>query len=137
MLAFPDDGQIRFRKIRDAGSVLNATLVFVRRNARELLTSYLALIAPVALTAGLALALWFRQFGDLMSNPEALINGDIQVFGWSYAGMLLFSLLGTALAQAAGAATSACTARARRVHHDGELWEETRELLLPFLGLPV
>ena len=137
MLAFPDDGQIRFRKIRDAGSVLNATLVFVRRNARELLTSYLALVAPVALAAGLALALWFRQFGDLMTNPEALVTGDVEVFGWSYGGMLLFSLLGTALAQAAGAGYV-------RLYRQGEagsitmgrLWEESRDLLLPFLGLP-
>ena len=137
MLAFPDDGQIRFRKLRDAGSVLNATLVFVRRNARELLTSYLALVAPVALASGLALALWFRQFGDLMADPDALLTGDIQMFGWSYAGAVLFGLLGTALSQAAGAGYV-------RLYRQGEagaitvgrLWDESRDLLLPFLALP-
>lgn len=138
MLDFPDDGQIRFRKLRDAGSVLNATLAFVRRNARELTTSYLALVAPVALASGLSIALYFRQFGDIFSDPEALLNGDVSLFGWSYVGVLLFSTLGAALAQAAGAGYV-------RLYRQGEagtitvgrLWEESRGLLLPFMGLPI
>lgn len=138
MLDFPDDGQIRFRKIRDAGSVLNATLTFIRRNARELVTSYLALVAPVALASGLALALWFRQFGDVMSDPDALLRGDVQMFGWSYAGVVVFSLVGSALAQAAAAGYV-------RLYREGQagtitagrLWEEARGLMLPYLGLPI
>ena len=134
----PDAGAIRFRKHRDAGSVLNATLAFVRENARELLTSYLALVAPVALASGLAIALYFRQFGDVFADPEALVRGDVQMSGVSYLGVLVFGMLGTALAQAAGAGYV-------RLYRQGEagsitagrLWEASRGLLLPFLGLPV
>lgn len=135
---FPDDGEIRFRRVRDAGDVLNATLAFLRANARELLTSYVALVAPVALATGVATGLYVHQMGDLLVDPTAIEEDPFALFGTTYFGIVLFGLLGSALTAAAAAGY----VRLYREGRAGEitagvLWEEARGLLLPFVGLPL
>lgn len=137
--AYPDRGEIRFRAHRDVGSVLNAMVALIRQNARELLRSYVALVAPVALATGIATALFMFQMGDLMSgavDPESLDESQMAGFGVTYIGILLFTLLGSAL-------TTAAAAGYVRLYRDGMageitagvLWDESKGLLLPYLGL--
>lgn len=134
--AFPDLGPIRFRKRRDAGDVLNATVALLRQNARELAVSYLAVVAPVALAAGVAAGLYMAQVGDLFTDPEAMEADPFGIFNVTYLGVILFGLLGSALTTAAAAAYV-------RLYREGlageipagELWEEAKGLVLPFIGL--
>ena len=133
---FPDAGPIRFRKHRDAGSVLNATLVFVRENARELLTSYLAIVAPIAAAAGLASVLTLSRVGNVFSDPEAILDDPFAVFGPTYFVGVALGVLTSVVAQAAAGGYV-------RLYRRGEaggitpgvLWEEARDLILPLLGL--
>lgn len=135
--SFPDAGEIRFQKVRDAGGVLNATFAFLRRNAREVFVGFLAIVGPAALAAGLSSALYLRSMGGLFTmDPEemaALDPGDL--FGVSYLGVALFGMLTTIVALAAAGAYV-------RLYREGEaggitaglLWEETKGLLLPMAG---
>ena len=134
--AAPDLGEIRFLKHRDAGGVLNATFAFLRRNAREVLWGFFAIVGPVALASGIASALYFRQVGDLFFDPAAMEADPFGVFNVTYLGILVFSLLTGAVAQAAAAAY----VRLYRLGEAGavsvgDLWEETKGLILPMLGL--
>ena len=136
--AFPDRGAIRFRQPRDVGDVLNATIALIRANARELLLSYVAVVAPVALATGVATGLYFHQMGGLLADPTAIEDDPFAIFNATYAGILLFGLLGSALVAAAAAGY----VRLYREGLAGEitaslLWEEARGLLLPFLGMPL
>ena len=132
----PDLGPIRFRKHRDAGGALNATFVFLRRNARELATSYLALIVPVLLASALSAALWMSRLGDLFTDPLAMESDPFAIFNGAYVGTLLFGLLSGALMQAAAGGYV-------RLYREGEagavtvgaLWDEAKGLILPYLGM--
>ena len=133
---FPDAGEIRFRKHRDAGSVLNATLVFVRENARELLTSYLAIVAPIAAVSGLASVLFVSRAGDVFTDPQAILNDPFAVFGPSYFASAVLGLLTAVVAQAAAGGYVRLYRRGEAGSvTPGVLWDETRELVLPLLGL--
>lgn len=138
---FPDRGPIRFNKLRDAGSVINATVVFLRQNARELLVGYIALVAPFAIIAGIATALYFRRFGALFSDPTALESDPLLVldlFGPSYFVLLLGGVLAFGVGQAAVSAYV-------RLYREGEvgnisvsyLWDESKGLILPVIGMYV
>ena len=130
----PDLGPIRFRRRRDAGSALHATFAFLRRNARELAVSYLALVVPVLLAGAVATALWMSQAGDALFDPSP--DDPLAVFNGSYVGAVLFGLLGNALMQAAAAAYV-------RLYRGGEagtitagsLWDEAKGLVLPYVGM--
>ena len=103
-----------------------------------MLTSYVALVAPVALATGIATGLYMHQMGDLLVDPTALEEDPFAIFGTTYFGILLFGLLGSALTAAAAAGY----VRLYREGRAGEitagvLWEEARGLLLPFVGLPL
>ena len=134
--AYPDAGAIRFRKHRDAGSVLNATLVFIRENARELITSYLAIVAPIAAAAGLASILFVSRAGDVFSDPQAILDDPLSVFGPTYFVSVVLGALTTVVALAAAGGYV-------RLYRRGEagsitpsvLWDEARDLILPLLGL--
>ena len=133
--AFPDRGAVRFRQMRDVGDVINATIAVIRQNARELLRSYVAVVAPVALASGIAAALYFYQIGDLMADPTALESDPFAMFNGAYVGILLFGTLGGALtlASAAGYVRLYREGRAGEITA-GMVWEEARDLLFPFLG---
>ncbi|PAP77963.1 hypothetical protein [Rubrivirga marina] len=138
MSDFPDRGSIPFRKLRDVGDVMNGTVALLRENWRELLTSYVAVVAPVALATGIATGLYMYQMGGLMADPAAIENDPFAMFGPTYLGILLFGFLGGALTVAAASAY----VKLYREGLAGEitagvLWEEARGLLLPFLGLSV
>lgn len=133
---FPDAGPIRFRKHRDAGSVLNATLVFVRENARELLTSYLAIVAPIAAAAGLASVLFISRAGDVFADPQAILNDPLAVFGPTYFVSAVLGLLTSVVAQAAAGGYVRLYRRGEAgAITPGVLWDEARDLILPLLGL--
>ena len=135
---FPDRGQIRFVKVRDAGGVLNAVVAFVRRNARELLVGFFALVAPFAIISGIGSLLYLRRFGDLLADPAALEDPSmiLELFGPAYFVSLLSGVLAFAFAQAAVAGYV-------RLYREGEageitvglLWDETKRLILPVVGL--
>ena len=133
---FPDAGAIRFRKIRDAGSVLNATLAFIRRNARELLGSYLAIVGPLAVAAGIASVLFVARNQSVFSDPEAIIDDPTLFLGPAYLSSLVLSLLTFVVAQAAAGGYV-------RLYRQGlagtvtpaVLWDETRSLIAPVLGV--
>jgi len=135
---FPDLGAVRFRKLRDVGDVMNATVALLRENWRELLTSYVAVVAPVALATGIATGLYMHQMGGLLADPAAMEDDPFAVFSPTYFGILLFGALGGALTVAAASAYV-------KLYREGQagaitasvLWEETRELLFPFLGLSI
>lgn len=134
--AFPDLGPIRFRQHRDAGDVLNATVALLRQNARELAVSYLAVVAPVALAAGVAAGLYMVQVSDLVTDPGALEADPLGIFNVTYLGVILFGLLGSALTTAAVAAYVRLYREGRAGEITaGELWEEAKGLVLPFVGL--
>lgn len=136
MLDFPDDGQIRFRKIRDAGSVLNATFEIIKRNAREMVVSYLAIVAPVAVASSIASLLWVSRMGAAFSDPEVLASDPLAVFGSAYVFSLVFSLFTFAVAQAAASGYVRLYRQGQAGHITaGALWDETRGLVLPILGL--
>lgn len=132
----PDLGAVRFRKLRDVGDVMNATVALLRENWRELLRSYVAVVAPVALATGIATGLYMHQMGGLMADPAAIENDPFAVFSPTYFGILLFGFLG-------GALTVASASAYVKLYREGQagsitasgLWEEARELLFPFLGL--
>lgn len=135
---FPDDGAIRFYKRRDAGSILNATIVLLRRNAREAFVPFFALVIPFALIVGIGQALYLQNITSLFS-PEAMANDPASAFGqifppW-YVGVIVMSVLGVTVAQAAVAGY----VRLYREGASGEitaslLWEETQGLVLPTFG---
>lgn len=134
----PDLGAIRFLKDRDIGGVLNATIVFLRQNVREVLVGFLAIVGPVALAAGLASALYIRQVGDLLADPFAVQDPAAlgELFGATYVGTLAFGFLTSIVSQAAAAGF----VRLYRLGEAGEitvgaLWEETKDLILPAAGV--
>jgi hypothetical protein len=135
---FPDLGAVRFRKLRDVGDVMNATVALLRENWRELLTSYVAVVAPVALATGIATGLYMHQMGGLLADPAAMEDDPFAVFSPTYFGILLFGALGGALTVAAASAYV-------KLYREGQagaitasvLWEEARDLLFPFLGLSI
>lgn len=132
----PDLGEIRFQKSRDAGGVLNATTVLLRRNAREAFVGFLAIVGPVALAGGIASALYFRQIGDVFSDPERMANDPFAVFNGTYVGLIAFGILTGVVSMAAAGAY----VRLYRAGEAGEitvsvLWDEAKELILPMLGL--
>lgn len=135
--AFPDAGEIRFQKVRDAGGVLNATFAFLRRNAREAVVGFLAIVAPVALASGLSSALYLRSVGDVFSmDPEEMAAADpADVFGVAYLGAMVFSALTWIVAlAAAGAYVRLYREGAAGGVTVGGLWEEAKGLLLPMAG---
>ena len=135
---FPDDGDIRFYKHRDAGSILNATVVLLRRNAREAFVPFFALVIPFALIVGIGQALYLQNVTSLFS-PEAMASDPASAFGqifppW-YVGVIVMSVLGATVAQAAVAGY----VRLYREGASGEitaslLWDETQRLVLPTFG---
>jgi len=134
--AFPDLGEIRFRRRRDAGDVLNATVRFLRANLRELLRTYLVVVLPVALASGVAIGLYLAQVGDLFSDPAAFEANPLGLFNGTYVGVLLFGLLGSALTLAAAGAYVRLYREGRAgTVTAGELWDEAKGLILPFVGL--
>lgn len=136
--AAPDLGAIRFRRHRDAGDVLNATVAFIRGNARELLRSYLAVVLPLALASGVASALYMSQVGDLFADPLAVEADPLGMFNVTYLGVLLFGLLGTGLTLAAAGAYVRLYREGRAGSVTaGELWEEAKGLIPAFIGLPL
>ncbi len=136
MLDFPDDGAIRFRKLRDAGSVLNATLAFVRRNARELVTSYLALVAPLAAASAISSVLFLSGLDELYTDPEAILRDPLSIFGPGYViGVLLGALAGTVAQAAVGGYVRLYRQGQAGSITAGVLWDETRGLILPVLGV--
>ncbi|MGB3543100.1 hypothetical protein [Rubrivirga sp.] len=134
MHSVPDLGSIRFRSVRDAGSALNATFAFLRENARELATSYLALVVPVLLASAISTVLWMSQVGDSLFNPSP--DEPFAIFNWTYAGSVLFGMLGSTLMQASASAYV-------RLYREGEaghitmgvLWDEAKTLILPYIGM--
>lgn len=135
----PDRGALRFASWRDAGSVLTATFALARETVRPLLVGYLAIVGPVALAGGLATALFFRSAGSLLTDASAVTTSDdvAALFGPTYFGSLLFSLFTMSTALAFGAALV-------RLYRAGvapgdmlvrDLWDETRGLILPVLGM--
>ena len=136
----PDNGAIRFFKVRDAGSVLNAIVAFVRQNARELFVGFFALVAPFAIIAGIGTALYFRRFGAAMSDPELLASGDPTALGEIFGPSYLVTIIGGLLAYTVAlAAVSGYV----RLYREGEaggvsvglLWDETKGLILPTAGM--
>lgn len=139
--SFPDHGEIRFQKSRDAGGVINATLAFVRRNAREMLVAFFALVVPFALISGIAGALYFRNFGTAF-DPEALARGqepDLgDLFGPAYFLMLVVSMLAFIVALAAiGGFVRLYRMGEAGTISVGLVWDEAKGLILPILGLSV
>ncbi|MEM1054173.1 MAG: hypothetical protein AAGI52_01500 [Bacteroidota bacterium] len=136
--SFPDQGSIRFQKIRDAGGVLNASFELIRRNARELLVSFFAIVVPFALISGIGSAVYLDQAGNLLAGGD-MVSGDFdsltELFPPAYFFSILVGMLGTLISQAAAAGY----VRLYREGAAGEitpglLWEETRSLILPTLG---
>lgn len=134
--AFPDLGPIRFRRRRDAGDVLNATVRFVRENAGELARTYLVVVLPVAIAAGASWALVTASMVGRFEDPATFGDDFEAILGAPLLGAFVFGLLGQGVAAAAASAyvrlyrrgeTGALTA--------GALWEEARPLVLPFVGL--
>lgn len=133
--AVPDRGPVRFRRHRDAGDVLNATLGLIRGEFREIARSVLAIVLPAALATGVALGLLFFQVGDVMFDPEALEDDPFALFGVTYLGALLFQLLATGVTVAAVAAYVRLYRRGETGDLTaGELWEEAKGLVLPYVG---
>ena len=139
MASLPDLGDIRFLKLRDAGSVLNATLAFLRRNAKELITAYAALVVPVALATGVASALFFSRMSEVILDPGALANGSMaDLFGLNYLIAVVLSLLATAVSQAGAGGFV-------RLYREGEagditvgrLWNESARFVLPLIGMMI
>lgn len=135
---FPDLGTIRFVKSRDAGAILNATVAFARRNAREFVGQFLLLTAPFVIVSGLATSLWAERLGPLFepgAGPEAVEQLE-GVFGSGFLVTLLVGFLSFAVTQAVVAAYV-------RLYRDGEqggvslglLWAETWPLLLPVTAI--
>jgi|GEM_PF-3218620 len=137
-MTIPDLGPVRFEERRDAGGVLTGTFAVLRAGARPLLAAYLAIVAPVALAGGLAVTMFFRSMAPMMDpsrppNPEDLSA----MFGSSYLGTILFGLLTTSTLMAL---TGAFVRQFREgvAPEDmtvGGLWDDTRSLILPSLGL--
>lgn len=133
---FPDAGEIRFRKVRDAGSVLNATFALVRRNARELILSFLAIVAPLVAAAGLASGLAASRMAEVFTDPEALLRDPFALLGPGYLIGLVLALLSSIVAQAAvGGYVRLYRQGEAGTVTPGRLWEETQDLILPLLGL--
>ena len=131
--AFPDRGAVRFRRQRDAGDVLNATLGLIRANARELARSYLAVVVPAALATGIATGLYMIQVGDVFLNPDP--DDPLAVFNATYLGVIVFGLLASAVTAAAvGGYVRAYRRGETGALTGGELWEASKELVLPYLG---
>lgn len=134
--AFPDRGEIRFLKVRDAGSVLNATFALLRRNAREVLLGFLAIVGPVALASGLSTALYLRRVGHLFADPAALEADPLGMFNLTYVGILVFGVLtGTVSQAAAGAYVRLYRLGEAGTVTVGRLWDEAKGLILPMVGL--
>lgn len=136
---FPDQGSIRFYKVRDAGGVMNATIELVRRNAREVFVSFFALVVPFGIIAGIGQALYYRSLGNFL-DPGAVVPGSeldflADIFSPTYIVTVLIGVIGTSVAGAAGAGY----VRLYRQEFAGEitpslLWEETRGLVIPTIG---
>lgn len=135
----PDRGAIRFQVPRDAGAVLNVTLAFVKATVRPLLVGYAGIVGPVALAAGLAVTLFFRRFGALFSADPATMSEDqiLSLFGPTYFGTILFSILtsATILAYAGAFVRRYRAGDPPEAMTVGALWDETRGLLLPSIGM--
>lgn len=137
-MTVPDLGPVRFEERRDAGGILTATFAVLRAGARPLLGGYLAIVAPVALAGGLAVAMFFRSMGPLMDPANPPTPDDLSgMLGGSYLGTMLFSLLTIATVMALAGAfvrqfREGVAAEAMSV---GGLWDDARGLILPSLGL--
>ena len=136
----PDDGDIRFLKVRDVGGVLNATIEFIRRTAKSLLLSFLAIVGPLALVSGIASVLMSRQmvgWMDLMamsSDPESFaVNGLGSIAGFALLAVVV-SLLTLAVAWAAVGGFVRVYRSGVAAPAVGEVWDEARGLVLPMLG---
>ena len=132
--AFPDRGSIRFLKPRDVGDLLNATVAFVRQNARELLLGVLAIAAPVALAAGISQVLALRSMRGLFTfDPATTAPEDILgAFGPSYFTSVLFGIV----TQVVLVSVVGAFVRLYREGRAGEvsvgvLWEETKRWIGP------
>jgi hypothetical protein len=135
---FPDDGTIRFVKSRDAGAIVNATVAFSRRNAREFIGNFLLLTAPFVIASGLAMSLFFSRFEALFDpagSPQAVQELEA-LFGSAFWVTMLVGFLSFAVTQAVVAAYA-------RLYREGEqghvslslLWSETWPLLLPVAAI--
>lgn len=132
--AFPDRGPIRFLKPRDGGDLLNATIAFVRRNARELLVGVLAIAAPVAMAAGVAQVLYLRSVSGIFSlDPATAAPEDyLGMFGPTYFGLLLFGFVTqVVLVSVVGSYVRLYRQGDAGTVTAGVLWEETKAWLGP------
>ena len=138
-VASDDQGAIRFRRIRDVGSVINITFRFLGDTWRELGMGLLVIVGPIALLAAMASFLMQSQWVGAMnglaqpdpSNPFAIFE---QFLTPAYFVAILLGLLAPLL-------VSAATLAYVQLYRDGEagtvtpgrLWEATRMTLGPVL----
>ena len=133
--AYPDLGEIRFRKVRDAGGVINATFAFLRRNAREAFVGYLAIVGPVYLAVAILQALYFDRIQGLGADPDAVLEGLAGLVG-PLVGLVVAGFAAGVVAQSAAAAYVLLYRQgAAGAITPSVLWEETRGLLGPIAGL--
>lgn len=134
----PDQGALRFVQPRGAGRIVSDTLALAREAAGPLVRGYLAIGAPAALAAGIAMTLFLRAAAPLL-EPGADLAPDAVggTMSTTYAGAMLLSFLATATVLALGAAVvrryrEGAPAEVLTV---GALWDETRGLLMSALSM--
>lgn len=135
-MPFPDLGAIRFLRARDFGDTINATFAFLRENARELITAFIAITGPLYIGSGILSQVMASRI-EAMTAPTTEPSFDmIGEFAAAYVWILL---LGTAT----GVVAQAAVAGYVRLYRAGEagsitvgqVWDEARPLLGPILGL--
>ena len=138
MNSLPDLGDIRFLKVRDAGSVLNATVAFLRRNAREVFLSYLAIVGPLYVAATVLQTIYLGRIESTIAGAYGVGLPDLDEL--AVPALLLF-----AVGLATGIVGQAAAGAYVRLYREGEagtitptvLWDETRTLLGPIAGFNV
>lgn len=78
---YPDQGRLRFLRVRDFGDLINVTFAFLRENGRLLVRSQLVIVGPALVLLAVVLGVFADRLGVFFGTPSATSPEDFETLG--------------------------------------------------------
>ena len=135
-----DLGEIRFRRERDVGDVINVTFRFLRDNLRELALGMLYIVGPIALLASVLSFFVQSQMQSSMFDFTNIENDPFEIYSSIFTPAYLGYLVLLLVVQILVSAVVLGYVSLYREGHAGEitpslLWAEASHMIWPIIAL--
>jgi len=135
-----DLGDIRFRRERDVGDIINVTFRFLRDNLREIAVGMLYIVGPIALLASVLSFLVQSQMQSSMFDTTNIVDNPFEIYASIFTPAYLGYMLLLVIVQILVSAVVLGYVSLYREGHAGEitpslLWAEASHMIWPIIAL--